>query len=937
MKKRLLSVALIATMLVGGCSSGGDKTTTPTGRSDSNTSTTAAEESKIPGQSVNLAAGSGEFITVADIKKTYGMTDTLQIKPFYNVAQDTKFIFNFKSDVEPCHAITVHTDSKCELDSMVYQLNDGYQQSTGRTVVVKPGRPVLDCPERIGNLTDNYNWGNAPIYYLCIRYDLEAATPTKLSAPIVVPFTVKSDVSVPTVQAGVDTDGTFYITWNAVEGAVSYNIYEATRVREESKAYNLTRAEAGYVGDHLTKLTTVDGSTLRFTDFHNDGQDNILKSADGNYIMGQNYYELGSYYVTAVDSSGRESFMSFPVTGWQYGASQPKKIDEYKVFGVGNLSFLPESVPVEMADKSTAYFPVNYKKKSVDYGVATYEYAIQGTKLTGAVKLESASGLYDEEVISSASVPTYLYEVKNDVQIVPANNVKTIIEDGNNKEMTLSGDVNINAPKLETDYDARLKRADLENVRIVTDGVYSEDIFNAIPTYLTGSTENGVTTETSASTEETGSSTSVTQPSVQETTSAPVTETTTAPETTVAETTTEAVSETTVAETTAEAVSETQVETTADEPTAPVNSEGTQDDIVSEQIDSTKRQVEEGNKVEVESKGYPVFAGSAEEAYVAMSMINGQELIDVSMFPSLQNGEYLVDVVEKVVYQNPYVISPSKFGYSPEYQVLGVEYALPQNDIVTRQEAIYKKVGEISASIFKDGMSDEEKVRAIWDYLEANTQYDNAALEAAEASNFTEVLGFEDSFNAYGILCKGVGVCQSYSYAYHLLCEEAGVNCVSLIGFLNRTLPHAWNAVQLGGNWYWLDATNNANVIGFPDYLYQTSSDFALFVDYVLDESWALNTELDVCMSADNSKDPYFVNGLAANNNEELAEILGKNFKAANKGDTVVVKCSYVVDYESEVVGRTLIEGLLKHGVSEDDIVNSKIGYIGGYFLMIKE
>lgn len=921
MKKRLLSVALIATMLVGGCSSGGSKSTTPTGRDDSNTSTTAAEESKTPGQSIDLAAGSGEFITVADIKKTYGMTDTLQIKPFYNVAQDTKFIFNFKSDVEPCHAITVHTDSKCELDSMVYQLNDGYQQSTGRTVVVKPGRPVLDCPERTGNLTDNYNWGNAPIYYLCIRYDLEAATPTKLSTPIVVPFTVKSDVSVPTVQAGVDTDGTFYITWNAVDGAVSYNIYEATRVREESKAYNLTRAEAGYVGDHLTKLATVDSNTLRFTDFHNDGQDNILKSADGNYIMSQNYYELGSYYVTAVDSSGKESFMSFPVTGWQYGASQPRKIDEYKVFGVGNLTYLPESVPVEMADKSTAYFPVNYKKKSVDYGVATYEYAIQGTKLTGTVKLESASGLYDEEIISSASVPTYLYEVKNDVQIVPANNVKTIIEDGSSKEMTLSGEVNINAPKLETDYDARLKRADLENVRIVTDGVYSEDIFNAIPTYLTGTTASEGVSETSAATEET----------------ATVTETTTAEETTTAQETTTA-PETTVAEPTAESVSETQVETIPEEETnAPAPTEGTQDDIVSEQIESTNRQVEEGNNVEVESKGYPVFAGSAEEAYVAMSMINGQELIDVSMFPSLQNGEYLIDVVEKVVYQNPYVISPSRFGYSPEYQVLAVEYALPQNDIATRQEAIYKKVDEIGNSIFKDGMSDEEKVRAIWDYLEANTKYDDAALEAAEASNFTEVLGFEDSFNAYGILCKGVGVCQSYSYAYHLLCEEAGVNCVSLIGFLNRTLPHAWNAVQLGGNWYWLDATNNANVIGFPDYLYQTSSDFAMFVDYVLDESWALDSELDVCMSTDNSKDPYFVNGLAASSNEELAEILGKNFKSANKGDTVVVKCNYVVDYESEVVGRTLIEGLIRNGVSEDDIVNARIGYIGGYFLMIKE
>ena len=64
MKKRLLSVALIATMLVGGCSSGG-KVATPTGEgSSSGTGTTATEESKTPGQSVSLSAGTGEIITV---------------------------------------------------------------------------------------------------------------------------------------------------------------------------------------------------------------------------------------------------------------------------------------------------------------------------------------------------------------------------------------------------------------------------------------------------------------------------------------------------------------------------------------------------------------------------------------------------------------------------------------------------------------------------------------------------------------------------------------------------------------------------------------------------------------------------------------------------------------------------------------------------------
>lgn len=61
---------------------------------------------------------------------------------------------------------------------------------------------------------------------------------------------------------------------------------------------------------------------------------------------------------------------------------------------------------------------------------------------------------------------------------------------------------------------------------------------------------------------------------------------------------------------------------------------------------------------------------------------------------------------------------------------------------------------------------------------------------------------YEYAFNTYGILVKKVGVCQSYAYAYKLLCNLAGVECNVVTGYLDGNLPHAWNAVKIDDAWY---------------------------------------------------------------------------------------------------------------------------------------
>lgn len=621
MSKRMFSTILAVSVLLAGCTPKESQENVVAGSLVIDTHETSAAAST--GHTADPAAPDEGFLTVASIKNIYGMADTVQIKPFYNVEQDTKFVFTFNAEVEPCHAVTIHTDPACGINSMVYQINDGCRTFDGRTkVVVKPGHAVLQCDQRVSNVTDDYNWGNAPIYYLCIRYDMEASSPQKLQEPVIVPFTLRSEVSVPTVRAGVYEDGSFYMAWNPVEGAVQYNIYEANRVRESSEAYGMSRAKAGFVGDHLQKLATVDASTLEFSDFSNDGSGNTLMSYDG-YIQDQNFFELGSYYVTAVDAAGNESFFSYPISGWQFGASQPKTFDSFAVFGVGNATHLPETVPVQMADGSTAYLPINYHKIAEEYGAATYEYGITGTKLSGTVRYESPSGEYEEEILSTASIPAGLYDIHADIPLVPANDVKTIIEEGYSADYVLSGDVEVKdaVMKLDMSYDARLLRADLENARIVTDGIYTQDPFEAIPTYLGGGSVP-VAPDDTAHVDADGPAEVMTESDIVPVETAGTAETADITETAGADESLSAAEAAepglaTEATETAETAETTempgQTETfeleEATEPTVDVGpSEDVQvidqSNLVDEQIESTRRQVEEGNNVQVQQIGF---------------------------------------------------------------------------------------------------------------------------------------------------------------------------------------------------------------------------------------------------------------------------------------------------------------------------------------------
>lgn len=67
-----------------------------------------------------------------------------------------------------------------------------------------------------------------------------------------------------------------------------------------------------------------------------------------------------------------------------------------------------------------------------------------------------------------------------------------------------------------------------------------------------------------------------------------------------------------------------------------------------------------------------------------------------------------------------------------------------------------------------------------------------------------------ESYSPEGVFVKGTAVCQGYAEAFQLCMDILGIPCIMVTGeaySMNKWEGHAWNAVQLEGEWYMVDTT----------------------------------------------------------------------------------------------------------------------------------
>ncbi len=98
------------------------------------------------------------------------------------------------------------------------------------------------------------------------------------------------------------------------------------------------------------------------------------------------------------------------------------------------------------------------------------------------------------------------------------------------------------------------------------------------------------------------------------------------------------------------------------------------------------------------------------------------------------------------------------------------------------------------------GMTDYAKEYALYTWLTGNVNYDKTHYEKKGAPR--------TSYQPYGPLIQGKGVCLGFATAFQLFMDMAGIECVTVTGaaFGNRE-NHAWNMVKLNGQWYCVDPT----------------------------------------------------------------------------------------------------------------------------------
>lgn len=134
------------------------------------------------------------------------------------------------------------------------------------------------------------------------------------------------------------------------------------------------------------------------------------------------------------------------------------------------------------------------------------------------------------------------------------------------------------------------------------------------------------------------------------------------------------------------------------------------------------------------------------------------------------------------------------YHYDPTTNMV-TDYTLPltltEEEYADQYAACRQVIDDLVAQT--SGMTDWEKERFVFDYITQNCVYDMQG---------------DYAYSAYGTLGAGVAKCDGISLATKWLLEEMGINCMVVSGDPTvGEIGHAWNYVELDGQYYGLDVT----------------------------------------------------------------------------------------------------------------------------------
>lgn len=147
-----------------------------------------------------------------------------------------------------------------------------------------------------------------------------------------------------------------------------------------------------------------------------------------------------------------------------------------------------------------------------------------------------------------------------------------------------------------------------------------------------------------------------------------------------------------------------------------------------------------------------------------------------------------------------------------------IDYLLKYYDDREQEDEVDKAVEAIMEDLQLDGLSEYEKIEAIYDRVCDTIKY-----EAAEENDHIRR-------TAYGALVEGKAVCQGYSLALYRLLLEAGIDNRIIFGEYvdpeGAGVAHTWNIVRLYGKYYYMDVTRDDSLDSREYFLRPAGSSF---------------------------------------------------------------------------------------------------------------
>lgn len=118
-------------------------------------------------------------------------------------------------------------------------------------------------------------------------------------------------------------------------------------------------------------------------------------------------------------------------------------------------------------------------------------------------------------------------------------------------------------------------------------------------------------------------------------------------------------------------------------------------------------------------------------------------------------------------------------------------YNMDENQRAENQSKV-DAAAEACLSQIDAGWSEYEKVKAVYDYIIKNTDYN---------------INRSSDQTLYGVMVLGEGVCAGYAKATQYLLNKLGIFCTYVTGNATGRGSHAWNLVRIDGEYYYLDTT----------------------------------------------------------------------------------------------------------------------------------